>query len=271
MKLEKKLIACSILAIVIGVSSVFPLAFFMSATAKADTSNEPWFSINIPYAYWVTSDGPLEMPFEPNYPDGFEMNETNSVSEQHMLVLNITLNDDTAKQPVDAQFEYYQIDVSSDKELIGTMRWVVGTNINSSFNVSGILGSFSFMRNEWFDTRNFDTRKYGGGGGLTRPDWTPGLSMLWPMAGAGSGTIGSSGSSGVVSILREAETVFISIYRIGWVTFSGNSTTVTYANNELVEQVQLEKFGEEGWLYNNLIPEEELATADLTDPIGLLK
>lgn len=270
MKIEKKLIACSIIAIIVGVSSVVPLVFLMSTPAKAETLNEPWFSIKMPYAYWVTSDGVLDYPGDPIE---WARNETDYVSEQHMITLNLTLNVDTTNQPADAQFEYYQIDVSSDKELIEIMRFVVGTNIDSSFNVSGILKSFSFMRNEWFDTSNFDIRTYGGGGGLAVQDWTPGLSRLFPEAGAGSGT--SSGpddpNSRSVYAFREAETVFVSIYRIGWVTFSGNSTTVTYANNELVDQVQLEKFGKEGWLYNNLIPEEELATADLTDPIGLLK
>jgi hypothetical protein len=51
------------------------------------------------------------------------------------------------------------------------------------------------------------------------------------------------------------------------VTFSGNSTVVTLTNNELVDQIQLEKYGEEGWLYNNLVPEDELATIDLMRPV----
>jgi hypothetical protein len=238
----------------------------MSLPAKADTLNEPWFSITMPYGYYVTSDGPLtNLPYEPNFPS--EMNETNSVSEQHMIVLNITQSVDITELSVDAQFEYLQIDVSSDKELIETMRFVVGTYITNDFNVSEVFQGFMFMRNEWFDTSDFNMMKYGGGGGLSRPSWTQDTSILWPEGGASSGTISSSSSSGVVDLLREAETVSISIHRIGWVTFSGNSTTVTYANNELLDQIQLEKYGEEGWLYNNLIPEEELATVDLLRPV----
>ena len=42
MKIEKKLIACSIIALIIGISSVFPLVFFMATPAKADVTNEPW-------------------------------------------------------------------------------------------------------------------------------------------------------------------------------------------------------------------------------------
>jgi len=57
------------------------------------------------------------------------------------------------------------------------------------------------------------------------------------------------------------------MYRVGIVTFSGNSTTVTLTNNELVDQIQLEKYGEEGFLYNDLVPDEELAEIDLLKPI----
>jgi len=264
MKIEKKLIACSILALVIGVSSVLPLTFLMSATAQVNTAPGPWFSVDMPYAYWETCNGPLDYP-NMQFSGSVDLNETNSVSEHHMTFFNYTLTVDPTKQPVDAQLEYYQLEVSSDKEYIDTEHWVVGTNSNSSFNVSSLLTDFHFRRDEWLDTDTFDPMKDGGGGGLARPNWSPGVSILWP--GGGSETA-SIGCSSVVPALREAETVVLSLYRIAMVTFSGNSTVVTLANKELVNQIQLEKYGEEGWLYNNLVPEDELATAvDLLHPI----
>jgi hypothetical protein len=266
MNSEKKLIACSILALAIGISSVFPLTFLMSATAQAETTPEPWFSIDMPYAYWVTNDGPVANPnFEPSWYS--EMNETNSVSDQQLIMLNFTLTADTAKQQADAQIEYYQIDMNSDKEFIESQYWVIGTNINSSFDVSSLITDFHFMRSEWFDTDTFNPMKSGGGGGLVRQNWASDFSVLWPAGGSGSGTLGGSGAYHTVSALRAAETVTISIYRIGLVTFSGDSTVVTRTNNELVSQIQLEKYGEEGWLYNNLVPEDELATVDLLRPV----
>jgi hypothetical protein len=265
MNSEKKLIACSILALAIGISSVLPLTFLMPTTAQAETAPEPWFSIDMPYAYWVTYDGPLkDSPFQ--FP-GIEMNETNSVSDQQLIVLNFTLTADTAKQQADAQIEYYQIDMNTDKEFIESQYWVIGTNINSSFDVSSLITDFHFMRSEWFDTDTFNPMKSGGGGGLVRQNWASDFSVLWPAGGSGSGTLGVNGAYHTVSALRAAETVTISIYRIGLVTFSGDSTVVTRTNNELVSQIQLEKYGEEGWLYNNLVPEDELATVDLLRPV----
>jgi hypothetical protein len=276
MKIEKKLIACSILALIIGVSSVLPLTFLMSATAQAETSSEPWFSINVPYAYMMTSNESLI------YTDteGVNVyNETETVSEQHLIALNLTLEVDTTNEDVDARIEYYQIDIRSDKGHIDTLYWYVGTKINSSFSIE----NFHFMLDEWFDTNWFDansessgldiegvTVNIGGGGGgvgFMRPNWSAGLSIIWPDWGHRSGTIGSTHASQVVSAIRKAKTLYLSIHRMGWVTFAGNSTEVTLANNEVVDQIQLEKFGD-GFLYNTLVPEDELATVDLLRPVS---
>ncbi|MCW4014859.1 MAG: hypothetical protein NWF06_00655 [Candidatus Bathyarchaeota archaeon] len=266
MKTEKKLIACSILALIIGVSSVFPLVFLMTATAKADNSNEPWFSINMPYAYWVTNDGPLtDFAFELPWDSG--LNETNSVSEQHILMLNLTLNVDTTNEVSDGRVEYYTIEIISDKELIETMNFFVGTNSNGSFTFDEVLDDIHFTRDDWFDTDLFN-QTYGGGGGLLKYNWTVSESQLFDEGGSGEGTLGGSGTSLTVTQLREAQTVTVTIYRLGWATFTSDSTTFTTANNEVVDQIQLEKYGEEGWIYNNLIPEDELAETDLLHPLS---
>ena len=368
MNSEKKLIACSILAIVIGISSVLPLTFLMSETALAETTivkttivettivgnplaenpltetplvenqqvenpvvespivettivettiventvvenpqaettivenliaenpivenmmadsqlvenqqfeitivenslaengAESWLSFDMPYAYWVTYDGPLkDSPFQlPNS----EMTLNNSVSDELLMALNFTLIADTTEQQADAQLEYYRIDMNSDAGFIESHYWIVGTNI-SSFNISSLIADFNLLQNEWFDTDTFDFMRGGGGGLILRPNWPSGVSMLLGGGSKGSGTITNNGSSTsrAVSALRAAETITISTYRVGFVTFSGNTIVVTRSNNELLNEIQLEKYGEEGWLYNNLIPEDELETVDLT-------
>ncbi|HDQ06817.1 MAG TPA: hypothetical protein ENN36_08895 [Candidatus Bathyarchaeota archaeon] len=266
MKIEKKLIACSILALAIGVSSVLPLTFLMSATAKVNAipenlSSEPWFSIDVPYSYWMTRDGKIE-----GMDVDSDIDETTLVSSQYLMALNITLNVDTTNYPADARIEYYQINVTSDKGPVENGCWFVGTNLNGgSFSFQDFIEDFHFSRDEWFDTDAFNTANDGISSGVVRRDWATGFSLLWRVGSSGAGTIGHSGTSDLVSALREAETLTISISRVGWITFTANSTLVTLANNEVVEQVQLEKFGE-GFLYNSVVPEEELATIDLTSP-----
>jgi hypothetical protein len=262
--IEKKLVAFSVIALLIGVSSVVPMMFLMSGTVKAETGPEPWFSVDIPYSYWVTSNGPLDYSHT-TIPSS--MVDSNSVSVRSLVALNVTLTADPAEKHVDAQVEYYQIDVSSDKEHIETIAFVVGTNSERSFNVSNLLSSFQFTRNDWFDTANFDPMKYGGGGGLAIQNWTSGTSIFFPAGSSGTGTIGGSSTYREVTALRGAETLIISVYRIGFATLSDNSTEVTLTNNQLINQIQLEKYGEEGWLYNNLIPQDELATVNLLRPV----
>ncbi len=264
MIIEKKLIAVSVIALLIGVSSVIPIVFLTSGTVKAETGPEPWFSIDVPYAYYVTSDGPLDYSHT-TFPSS--MIDPDSVSVQGIIPLNVTLTADPAEQGVDAQVEYYQIDVSSDKELIANLHFVVATNSNESFDITNMIGSFHFMRNDWFDTDTFDPMKNAGGGGFAIQNWTSGRSILFPEGSSSSGTLGGSKTSREVSAFRAAETIVITVHRIGFVTFSDNSTEVTFTNNEIVAQIQLEKYGEEGWLYNNLIPDEELATVDLMRPV----
>jgi len=307
MKLEKKLIACSILALIIGVSSVLPLVFLMSATAKADASSEPWFSINIPYAYWTAYDGPLKYPSDYPFQQPEPNEEEYSVSHQHMMVFNFTLDDIPTTDPFDARVEYYQLRLSSDKESIIDMNWFVGTYNNGSFDFGGFLKEFHFRLGDWFDTAEFGNSTVGGsdvmspdwnpelsfdivkfynstdggngmpkptsgGGGVMNPDWTPGFSIQFPDGGGGTRStnnpiVGQNITTPLVSALREAETLFITVRRIGWITFSANSTVVTLADNEIVAQIQLDKLGEATFLYNNLVPEEELANIDLMRPI----
>ena len=241
MKIEKKLIACSILATIIGISSVFPLAFFMTAKATADTTKEPWFSIDMTFGYWVTSDGPF---LAPEY--------------QYNLGLNTTLDADTPNEVSDGSVEYYRIEVSSDQGLIETLFYFVGTNCNSSFSITNIVDGMHFSNEDWFNTDEF-TR----GGGTIASDWATGSSELSFQGGSGESASDESKIGLRVAQLREAQTITVTIYRVGWATFAGDSITFTSANNEVVDQIQLEKYGEEGWLYNDLYPEDELVEKGL--------
>lgn len=282
MTTEKSLIVYSILALIIGVCSILPLGILMTSTAKAEALSEPWFDIKIPYAYITTDNGTLTYT-DPSVSNPF--NETNTVNEQHLIALNFTLNTDLAKYSADARIEYFVIELSSDKEAIGTINWFVGTK---SEGVS--IDNFHFMRDEWFDTDLFSTDGYDNftdagevdgrtvamdsgiwSGALMSGNWTSGHSILFPEWGHKCGTIGNSPTSRIVSAIRGAETLQVSIQRIGWVTFTGNSTEVrlpTSENDLIAEVVQLEKF-ENGFLYNTLVPEDRLSTIiDWLHPIS---
>ncbi len=105
------------------------------------------------------------------------------------------------------------------------MNWFVGTYSNSS---SFSFHDFHFVLGDWFDTAEFDNST-GGGNGVLNPDWTLGLSIQFPDGGGGTRSTTDPVAdqnfiTPLVSALSEAETLFITIRRIGWVTFAGNST-----------------------------------------------
>lgn len=257
MKIEKKLIALSVIAILVGVASIIPLQFLMSARA---VTQKPWFSLDMPYAYCETLDGAFN--YSSPYGTSINVSSQSVVSVGVGVVLDLTLDADLKTVGDDARFEYYQINITTDKGPVETEFFQVGTGTNDSFAQKG----FHFMQDNQFDTGMFDPRS-GGGGGLFIPNWITGLSILWQAGHSGTGTVDGSGTSRVVSAFREAQTVYITLYRVGWVSFEGDSTIATFANNEVVRQIQLVKYGENGWLYNNLIPAERLVQIGPNKPL----
>jgi hypothetical protein len=239
-KTEKKLIACSVLALLIGVSSVVPLLFLMPRTVKAETGPKPQFSVEVPYAYICR--GTSLIPSDPKNPS--ELTEIQTVS--YDIVLNYTLIEDAETAHCDARIEYYLIEIYSDKGYIGNLTENEGVSYNSSFT----LPNFFFSRDSWFDANSS-----GGGGGFYF-NWTTGESQTIMTGGHGTDWVSTFG---------EPETITISVRRLGWITFNGNSTVATLANGEEIARIQLEKYGD-GFLYNNLLPEDQLSQINLLNP-----
>lgn len=65
------------------------------------------------------------------------------------------------------------------------------------------------------------------------------------------------------------EPVSVSIKRLGWITVDGDSVHSNLLVNETMQQVQLEAFGN-GFLYNALVPTEELPQMDPFHPLDML-
>lgn len=268
MKIEKKLVACSILALLIGVSSVVPLLFLMSA--KAETAPKPWFNLNVPYAY-VTANSTLNL------------NGSDIYNYYRALVLNFTLNPEAENEISDAQFEYYEFQLYTDKEQLGNVSYFVGTNRTNSFTLEPTNRtnsftlypeSFHFTRDDWFDTNTT-------GGGIFTPNWNASSppdfstissvlsSCIFPTGQETGDTLRYNEAPRMVAALREAETLFIDVRKTGLVTFNGNSTLVTLSDNEFFQHLELKKYGD-GFLYNALFPEDQLSQIDLFNPLKSL-
>jgi len=255
-KIEKKLIAFSILALLIGVSSVVPLLFLMSA--KAETQPNSWFDLNVPYAY-VTANSTLNL-------DGRDI-----YNYYQVLVLNFTLNPEAENEISDAQFEYYELQLYTDKEQLGNVSYFVGTNRTNSFTYDP--DSFHFIRDPWFDSNTT-------GGGMFNYNWNasnpPDLSIIASISSYSSPTGQETGGNlryneapRMLAALREAETLFIDVRKTGLVTFNGNSTLVTLSADVSFQHLELKKYGD-GFLYNALFPEDQLSQVYLFNPLKSL-
>ena len=64
------------------------------------------------------------------------------------------------------------------------------------------------------------------------------------------------------------EPISLSVVRLGWITIEGNSTQTQLYFNETVKHVGLSKY-QDGYLYNTLFSQEELAQINLLDPLEL--
>ena len=239
MKIEKKLIAYSAIALMIGVASIAPLVFLMSAKAEIPPDQQPQFSVNVPYAYignyWDNSS-------ETNRTTSLWAWDANSnkVNTVFTIALNATPNFDPQTVASDAMFENYQVEILSDRGSIGNVTFGVYANCNSSEPYQ----NFHFYRDQWFDA-NFTKDAF-----VTY--WREDGTSITFKTGAGLDWNKSLG---------EPETLFLKVRRQGWVILNNNSTTAYLADPEPILQIQLEKFGD-GFLYNNLVPEDELSKID---------
>jgi hypothetical protein len=253
----------------IGVASIVPLVFLMSA--KAETTPKSWFNLNVPYAY-------VKANFTEN------LNGQDVYDYWRAFVFNFTLNPEAENEIADARFEYYELQLYTDKEQLGNVSIFVGTNRTNSFtydlfvdtNRTGWITldpeSFRFTRNDWFDTNTT-------GGGVFTPYWNksspPDFSSIYSglsrCVGPTGELLGISRNEApkMVAALSEAETFFVDIRKTGLVTFNGYSTIVTLPDHEFLQHLELKKYGD-GFLYNALFPEDQLPQIDLFQPLKAL-
>ena len=247
--MEKKLIVSSILALLIGVSSVVPLLFLMSGTAKAETGTEPEPQYDLKVLYAYIDVGNLSFTsLDENLKQ--YIGSVDDLALEYAIVFNATNNfyGKTQADFPDAQVDYYLIQFSSENGLILNYTYFTGVSYKPSMFNSSSLRSFIFDRDEWFDTRN-STGIFG-----VSSDISP--FGIW---------MHSASSPEWVSAFGEPETLFLDISRIGSITFNGNSTIASLSKTGPITHIQLQRFGN-GFLYNTIISENDLAQINLVQP-----
>jgi len=211
--------------------------------AKAQTTNDsPWFNLKLVNAYYKAStqsdvDG---------YVDDAVIHNLISYSTAYAIGFHWTTNQGAVNNLAEARLEYYQLQIYSDQGQIENMTTAIGFNSTNYVEPN----SFHFERKGWFNTTVSNGASF---------VWNPGglLGFLGPDVNTESS--GSRGSGGFANTtlpqeflnLQNAHTVCIDVYRLGYVTFYGNSTVVTLANDEVVQHIVLTK-EDDHFIYGNV-------------------
>jgi hypothetical protein len=259
MHVERKLIAWSVLAIIIGIAAIVPLEYMMSgpAEAKAQTIT-PWFDVSMPYAYVNL------------YNSGGNDTMTWNGAMFH-AVANFTLTPDAINlKNADAQIEFYQFRLYSDTASIVNITYSVAVS-REEINVPGIPGGvYSAITGSggnkfWFaDGTTYDGNPIVGdsicGGGRVLCN-IPGVQPVanYTVAVVSSYIADYNGNNTVqtLSELRNAQTLYIDVSKICSVAFQGNSTstkatTTTLASDEILCHIEFTKI-ESGFVYGTYI------------------
>jgi hypothetical protein len=254
MHIEKKLIAWSILAIIIGIAAIIPLEYLMSdqAEAKAQTIT-PWFTVSIPYAYVNLHDsgGNDTMTWD---------------GAMFQAIANFTLTPDAINlKNADAQIEFYQFRLYSDTAAIVNITYTVAV-CREEINVQGTPGGYYMAITGsgghifyFEDGTTYDGNVVAGdsvcGGGKVIANMPGRPVENYTLAVVGSYIADYNGNNAVPTLpeLRNAQALYIDVSKICSVSYQGNSnsttaTTTTLASDEILCHIALTKT-ENGFVY----------------------
>jgi hypothetical protein len=249
---EKKVILCAILAITIGIGTIVPMEYLMSAQAQANAQTaqaqekanaaadvqalvQPMFSdINITYAY--------------SNLDKTSSNDSMTLYGSSIeAVVNFTLAPDALKN-ADAQIEYYKFAVSSDQGPIFNMGYYLVLEANSyvTTGMGGPEGTITFANGLTFNgpsaTDSQDINFGSGGQCINYPAWDSNFTMGY-VSNYICGTDPNNLPQAVTE-LRNAQTLYIDVSKLCTVTVNGNVTVTTPASNQILQHIVLTKTGD---------------------------
>lgn len=232
MQIEKKLIICSILSITIGIATIAPLTYLMSPVSAQPDETTPWFNIKITYARYSANLGDSNGPLT-------------KYGVEHSIKCKYPLNPAAGNSIKNARAEYFELQIYSNLGPIENLTQSVGANCNGRDNPTE---NFTFSRENWF------TANYSGGVGLFMSEFN---AFKYSITQSRSySTLGNSYSSNIYSDHPEslpksflniynAEKIYIDVRRVGIVSFDGNSTIVTLADNSIIQHLELTKQGDQ--------------------------
>jgi hypothetical protein len=255
--------------VALGVFAVIALfVCFSSASANSSSvqtvntaGSETQFNLNIAYAY--AGQGPSNTSFAAS--DGALMSPVTEYPSA--VVFNITRLPGIQIASCDGEIEVYKVKIATDTKLAEYHCYLIGTNYSRSFSTSDLsalsahISDLSDLCGSPYIRGNFEL------------NWTQNTSVLSHSIGS-TGCYGysdNSSSSAADLGLWSAGTphaISVTVQRIGYITISNGSVSVykEASNTSATASKQLSNYGN-AFLYNNLVPANELPQTDLFNPI----
>jgi hypothetical protein len=221
MKIEKKLIAISILAITIGIATVIPPAVFMSAKAQdAQANADPWFNIEALFAYFRVDliEG------------GYRVTDT--------IDIQPSLAHNALTQQGKARIEYFEFTFyTDDGELL---KEVFSMSMTNDDNNKEHKQSFQNVENI---RENMLNMSYLGVDSLSSLDLDNFNDLETEIAYLrGMGRIFGSRDD-KFSIVLEAQTIYLDVRRLCYITSDSDNTVITWTPDSYIQHIELTKNG----------------------------
>jgi hypothetical protein len=220
MKIEKKIIAICAFALAIGIAAILPMTPFMIAEAQTDA--DPWFNVDPFFAYFRVDqiDG------------GYRV--TDMVNFQH------SLNDNALNQKSDARIEYFEFTFYTEyQQLLKHTVWISMSKDN--YKDSTINEKSEFPRTSLpIIHENLLNSTY------LNTDYMSGIdadlfndAIEWSYVRGTGNTFGTKDSK--FNAVLEAQAVYLDVSRVCYVTINGDTTKITWTNNQDIQHFELTK------------------------------
>jgi hypothetical protein len=249
MKIEKKLIALSIFAIAIGIATVIPMTFFMSAKAQTDVADS-LFNIDIPCAY-----------YNANITYNVEINDIVHGGGQRIfdlwyrggpvIAVQPSINHTVLDDNTVARIEFFEFSVYTDKLQLDKSYSYFGFN-EEAFEQNGNKHiAAKYVEENLLPNKRIGGQGYGGQSitDLTEsmPRWITGNT---DSIGIGSGHHLDKQFYKIIAAIEDTHTIYLDVRRVAYISLSDDGTIVIVEDNKLLQHLELTK-NDDGFMFGS--------------------
>ncbi|MCL2172838.1 MAG: hypothetical protein FWB84_04245 [Candidatus Bathyarchaeota archaeon] len=249
MKIEKKLIALSILAVTIGIATVIPMTYFLNAKAQTNIADS-LFNIDIPCAYY-NANATYNVVIHDIIHGGSDRVYDTWFRDNAVIAVQPSINYTVLDKNTVSRIELFEYTLYTDKLQIQK------THSYLSFNEEAFEhynDKDSLTTEYWQETLldKSDGRTGYSFGGLSVSD--PGEQIPVWIAGEnenhGYNQSDNSYKKGdkILETIKDTQTIYLDIRRVAYISLSADGTVIIVEDNKLLHHLELTK-NDNGYMF----------------------